>query len=82
MMTLIEPCKAMKVSRQHGRLYACFVDFRKASDTIPRNKLWEHLSSIGVQGKMLDALKSYYANVRVVWLFLAWGHQLFLIAPS
>ena len=65
MRTLIESCKAMKTSRRHGRLYACFVDFRKAFDTIPRNKLWEHLSSIGVQGKMLDALKSYYANVRV-----------------
>ena len=65
MKTLIESCKAMKTSRQHGRLYACFVDFRKAFDTIPREKLWEHLSSIGIQGKMLEALKSYYANVRV-----------------
>ena len=65
MKTLIESCKAMKTSRQHGRLYACFVDFRKAFDTIPREKLWEHLSNIGIQGKMLEALKSYYANVRV-----------------
>ena len=65
MRRLIESCKAMKTSHQHGRLYACLVDFRKAFDTIPRNKLWEHLSSIGVQGKMLEALKSYYANVRV-----------------
>ena len=65
MRTLIEACKATRTSSQHGRLYACFVDFRKAFDTIPRDKLWEHLSSIGVQGKMLDALKSYYANVRV-----------------
>ena len=68
MRTLIEACKATRTtrtSRQHGRLYACFVDFRKAFDTIPRDKLWEHLSNIGVQGKMLDALTSYYANVRV-----------------
>jgi len=65
MRTLNESCKAMRTSSQHGRLYACFVDFRKAFDTIPRDKLWEHLSNIGVQGKMLDALKSYYANVRV-----------------
>ena len=67
MRTLNESCKAMRTSSQHGRLYACFkfVDFRKAFDTIPRDKLWEHLSNIGVQGKMLNALKSYYANVPV-----------------
>ena len=64
MRTLIEACKATRTSSQHGRLYACFVDFCKAFETIPRDKVWEHLSNIGVQGKMLDALKSYYANVR------------------
>ena len=65
MRTLIESCKAMKTSHQHGRLYACFVDCRKAFDTIPSKKLWKHLSSIGVQDKMREALKSCYANVRV-----------------
>lgn len=65
MRTLIESCKATKSGRQHGRLYACFVDFRKAFDTIPREKLWQHLTDIGIQGKMLEAIKSYYSSVRV-----------------
>ena len=30
--SLIESCKAMKTQRQHGMLYTCFVDFRKAFD--------------------------------------------------
>ena len=55
----------MRTISQQGRLYACFVYFCKAFDIFPRDKVWEHLSNIGVQGKMLDALKSYYANVRV-----------------
>lgn len=41
------------------------MDFRKAFDTIPREKLWQHLSSIGIQGNMLAALKAYYADVHV-----------------
>ena len=44
MRALIEACKAMKTSRQYGQLDACFVDFRKAFDTIPRNKLWDPIS--------------------------------------
>ena len=37
----------------------------KAFDTIPHEKLWQHLSSIGIQGNMLAALKAYYADVHV-----------------
>lgn len=46
-------------------LYACLVSLCKAFDSIPCSKLWEHLFGIGVQGKTLDAWKSYYTNVRV-----------------
>ena len=70
MRTLIESSKALKTSKQHGMLYACFIDFRKAFDTVPREKLWQHLSSIGIlnalnQGTMLEVLKAYYADVQV-----------------
>lgn len=46
-------------------LYAYLDDFCKAFDSIPCSKLWEHLFGIGVQGKTLDAWKSYYMNVHV-----------------
>ena len=29
-------------------LYSCFVDFKKAFDTVPRDKLWERLRRLGV----------------------------------
>ena len=29
-------------------LYSCFVDFKKAFDTVPRDKLWERLRRVGI----------------------------------
>ena len=31
-------------------LYTCFVDFKKAYDTVPRDMLWTKLQRIGVHG--------------------------------
>ena len=45
-------------------LYSCFVDLSKAFDTISRPKLWQRLFDMGIQGRMLAALKAYYADVR------------------
>ena len=38
-------------------LFACFIDFSKAFDSINRELLWARLDSLGVRGRMLDALK-------------------------
>jgi hypothetical protein len=43
-------------------LFACFVDFTKAFDSVPRDQLWQRLSSLGVQGRMLRAVQALYAN--------------------
>ena len=43
------------------KLYCCFVDFKKAFDSVPRQSLWEVLSSIGVTGQILSCFKSIYA---------------------
>ena len=45
-----------------GKLYTCFVDFRKAFDTVPRDLLWQVLEELGVNGRMLQIIKSIYAN--------------------
>lgn len=45
-----------------GKLYTCFVDFRKAFDTVPRALLWQVLEELGVNGRMLHIIKSLYAN--------------------
>jgi hypothetical protein len=42
------------------KLYCCFIDFAKAYDCVPREKLWQRLFDIGVRGKMLHAIKSLY----------------------
>jgi hypothetical protein len=44
------------------KLYTCFVDFRKAFDTMPREKLWRVLEGIGVGGRFLTCLRSMYSQ--------------------
>lgn len=41
-------------------IYACFVDFRKAYDSVHRDLLIEYLRSKGVHGSMLQAIASMY----------------------
>jgi Reverse transcriptase (RNA-dependent DNA polymerase)/Endonuclease/Exonuclease/phosphatase family len=48
---------------QKTPLYVCFVDFKKAYDSVPRDKLWKRLYDKGVTGRMLSTLQALYANV-------------------
>lgn len=45
-----------------GKLCCCFVDFRKAFDTVPRHLLWQVLEEFGIQGRILDIIESLYAH--------------------
>jgi hypothetical protein len=49
--TLIEQSKAKKKP-----FYCCFVDFKKAFDTVPCEVLWQVLASLGVEGCFLQCL--------------------------
>ena len=44
-------------------LYVCFVDFRKAYDSVPRELLWSKLERLGVHGWCLDSIKALYGSV-------------------
>ena len=46
------------------KLYCCFVDYRKAFDSVNRNKLFLKLSRSGVTGKLLNILKSLYKSLK------------------
>ena len=59
---LIDTAKASN-HQSERQLYVCFVDFKKAFDTVPRDLLWERLREIGIQGTMLNAIISMYKDV-------------------
>ena len=44
------------------KLYCCFVDFKKAFDSVPRQRLWEVLASLGVKGDILTCIQSIYGQ--------------------
>ena len=51
-----------KPQKHQNLLYSCFVDFRKAFDCIPRQKLVDKLRKQGVQGRFFDILISMNSN--------------------
>lgn len=56
--TVIEQQRSVKAP-----LYTCFVDFKKAYDSVPRELLWTKLERLGVHGWFLDGIKALYADV-------------------
>jgi hypothetical protein len=53
-----------KQLRNHGKLYAAFIDFRKAFDLVDRNCLWNILKKHGISGRMYRAITSMYTVVK------------------
>ena len=43
-------------------IYACFVDFKKAFDSVPRHKIFEKLLKHNITGKFYDCIKNMYSN--------------------
>ncbi len=60
--TLIDKQRQTRQKGKASKLYCCFVDFRKAFDTVPRAVLWQVLEELGVCGRILDIIKSLYAR--------------------
>ena len=46
--------------KNNKRIFSCFVDFKQAFDSIPRDLLFEKLINHGINGKFFNALKNLY----------------------
>lgn len=55
-----------KRKQQKLSTYVCFVDAKKAFDTVQRDCLWYKLISLGIKGKVLKAVQSLYTDVQCV----------------
>ena len=51
-------------SQNKKRLFACFVDYAKAFDSVSRSALWSKLLSYGIKGSILDVIKSMYRDIK------------------
>ena len=51
-----------KQEQMHSSLYRCFVNFKKAFDTVPCGLLWQVLETVGIRGPILDCIKSLYSR--------------------
>ncbi|KAI4465074.1 reverse transcriptase (rna-dependent dna polymerase) [Holotrichia oblita] len=56
----------LNIMPKSSYLYAIFVDFKKAFDSIDHRKLWLKLYKIGVSGKNVRILKALYDNIRIM----------------
>ena len=50
--------------KNKSRLYCCFIDFKQAFDSVDRNKLWCKISQLGIRGKILRIIKSFYSKIK------------------
>ena len=52
------------VDDQKSRIYACFIDFKKAFDTVWHGGLFYKLQQMGINGHFLETLQNIYKNTR------------------
>ena len=54
-----------KCGRKKGKPFVCFVDFKKAFDTVPRDKLWHIMEELGVPIHLRAVVHRLYEEVKV-----------------
>ena len=58
----MDTCIQKYVKKHRKRLFSCFIDFKKAFDTVCREALIYKLNLTGVKGKFLEVLSHMYRN--------------------
>lgn len=53
-----------KSLRENKKLYCAFVDYKRAFDSVYRNGLWFKIISSGIDGKLLDVIRSIYLEAK------------------
>lgn len=53
---------AEKALMKNKNIYCCFIDIRKAFDTVKRKQIWESLEKKGVDQDLIEAVQSIYQN--------------------
>ena len=48
----------------------CFVDYKKAFDSVDHSKLWKQLIKYGINGKLLKVIQSMYNQIKVCIKFI------------
>ena len=48
--------------KKGGKLFSCFVDFKKAFDSVPRDLLLNKLLNFGINGKFFNIVRGIYTN--------------------
>eukprot|EP00745_Piridium_sociabile_P018415 TRINITY_DN27645_c0_g1_i5.p2 TRINITY_DN27645_c0_g1~~TRINITY_DN27645_c0_g1_i5.p2 ORF type:complete len:200 (+),score=0.63 TRINITY_DN27645_c0_g1_i5:33-632(+) len=71
--TLISMIRKTVHNRRRGKLYVAFIDYKKAFDTVDRDRLWQVLHKLQTSTKMLKLLKSMYASVKSC---VRWGSKI------
>ena len=51
-----------KTRANHSQLFLCYVDLKKAFDSIQHSLLWKKLHALGVSGQIIRVLQSMYAK--------------------
>ena len=54
-----------KVWEKKEEAFCCFVDFKKAFDMVPRDKLWHRMEELGVPIHLRAAVHKLYGKVKV-----------------
>jgi exonuclease III len=71
LISMIQKC--LYYGSKRKKLYACFVDYQKAFDSVNRDSLWAVLKKVKTSTKMLKMIQGIYASVQSC---VRWGSQM------